>query len=395
MLGRLFYVFTGVHSFLIGLFPFYIPVYLYTIGLTLSEICLFIAATGIGYCLTLFFWDRICRKISFSTLIVWSFFSEYLLLSFFFIETESLLVVLAGLVNGIFNCSFWTIQRLLFVKSISQENSGRNFGNSQLFVLVVLKAGILLGGYFLEHWGFWILYLFSGAIVLLSVAFFSSRGMAAHTTEAIQRSQPLRISAVFRFKDMFHSRWVFIIDGVFLYLESYFWVISLFIIVRESFLKLSLVVIMLAVIFGVIFLFIKNSIDRLPRQKVYIAAVTLYAFSWWLRGFLNENLAPVNMLWLLTLIASCTSVFRLSFNKRFFDNAKLTIAHEYIFMKSYISQFFIGVFFVVMACGFSIPGSVADQLSGLYHFAAITSFFYLVYRTRDTPRSNEVEINSR
>jgi MFS family permease len=277
MLGRLFYAFTGVHSFLIGLFPFYIPVYLYTIGLTLSRICLFVAATGMGYCLTLFLWDRVCRKFSFSTLIVWSFFSEYFLLSLFFIENELWLVVLAGFVNGVFNCSFWTIQRLLFVKSISPENSGRNFGNSQLFVLVVLKVGILLGGYFLEQWGFLVVYLFSGIIVLLSAVIFYSRIMTAPTAEAVKLTQPLGISAVFRFKDTVHSRWVFVIDGVFLYLESYFWVISLFIIVRESFLRLSLIVIMLAVFFGVIFLFIKNSIDRLPRQKVYVAAVTLYA----------------------------------------------------------------------------------------------------------------------
>jgi hypothetical protein len=162
--------------------------------------------------------------------------------------------------------------------------------------------------------------------------------------------------------------------------------ITLFIIVRESFLRLSLVVIMLALFFGVIFLFIKNSIDRLPRQKVYVAAVTLYALSWGLRSFLNENLAPLTMLWLLALIASCTSVFRLSFNKRFFDNARLTAAHEYIFMKSYISQFFIAVFFVVMAYGFNIPGSIVDQLSEVYYFAAITSFFYLIYRTGDTFR---------
>jgi hypothetical protein len=44
-------------------------------------------------------------------------------------------------------------------------------------------------------------------------------------------------------------------------------------------------------------------------------------------------------------------------------------------MKSYIFLFFFAVFFVVMASVFSIPGSVVGQLSGLYYFAAITSFF--------------------
>jgi hypothetical protein len=68
-----------------------------------------------------------------------------------------------------------------------------------------------------------------------------------------------------------------------------------------------LIVFILAVFFGVIFLCIKNSIDRLPGHKVYVAAVALYALSWGLRGFLGENHAPITMLWLLALITLCTS----------------------------------------------------------------------------------------
>lgn len=335
MLGRLFYVFTGLHSFLIGLFPFYIPVYLYTIGLALSQICLFVAATGMGYCLALYLWDRVCRRVSFTLLIVWSFCSEFLLLSLFFFAKEPSFVLWAGLANGVFNCNFWTIQRLLFVKLINPENSGRNYGNSQIFVLIVLKAGILAGGFFLEQWGLMTVFLASGVIVLLSAAIFASRGMAAPLAETVKRTQPLTLSAILRFKDPCYSRPVFVVDGVFLYLESYFWVISLFFIVRESFLRLGLVVIMLAVVFGVLFLFIKNSIDSLPNQKVYAAAVSLYALSWVLRGLPGENHGSLTMLWLLALITVCTSVFRLSFNKRFFDNARRASAHEYIFVMLY------------------------------------------------------------
>jgi hypothetical protein len=380
MLGRLFYVFTGLHSFLISLFPFYIPVFLYTIGLPLSQICLFIAATGIGYCVALFLLDRLCGKVSFHLLIVWSFLSEYLLLSLFFFEKGLSFVFLAGFINGIFNCNFWTIQRLLFVRSTSSQNSGKNFGNYQIFILAVLKSGILIGGFMLEKWGFMVIYLFSGGIVLLATAIFSARMIDTRINEIVTSSNPISLSEIIFFKDTLRSRSVFVIDGVFLYLESYFWVISLFFIVRESFLRLALVVIVLAVVFGFIFLFVKNSIDRLPAQKVYVAAVVLYALSWGMRGFLRENHAPITILWLLALITLCTSVFRLSFNKRFFDNARLTNAHEYIFIKSYISQFFLAVFFLVMAGGFSIPGSVVGQLSGVYYFAAIASFFYLIYR---------------
>ncbi len=391
MLGRLFYIYTGLHSLLIGLFPFYIPVYLYIIGLTVSQICLFIAATGIGYCGALFLWHRLCGKISFHLLIIWSFVSEYLLLSVFFFEKGLSFILLAGFVNGIFNCNFWTIQRLLFVGSTSSQNSGKNFGNYQIFVLAVLKIGILIGGFLLEKWGFMVVYLFSGGIVLLSTAIFLARMIDSHLNETIQFSNPISLSEIIFFKDTLRSRSVFVIDGVFLYLESYFWVISLFFIVHESFLRLGLVVIVLAVVFGFVFLLVKNSIDRLPVQMVYVAAVVLYALSWVLRGFLDEHHAPITMLWMLAIITLSTSLFRLSFNKRFFDNARLTTAQEYIFTKSYISQFFLAVFFVVMASVFSIPGSIVGQLSGLYYFAGITSFFYLIYRTGESPRSSEVD----
>ncbi len=383
MLSRLFYVFTGLHSFLIGLFPFYIPVYLFTIGLSLNQICLFVAATGVGYCFALFTWDRVCRRVPLHLLIACSFLSEFLLLSLFFLEKDISFVLLTGFVNGIFNCNFWTIQRLLFVRLISPTNSGRNFGNYQIFVLIVLKAGILIGGFLLEQAGYMALYLSSGAIVLLSAAFFSARVMDAHIDDALKLSKPVGLLSILQCKNNFRSRSVFVVDGVFLYLESYFWVISLFFIVRESFLKLGLVVIILAMLFGCIFLFIKNRIDRLSGQKVYVTAVVLYSFSWVLRGFLGGNHASLTMLWLLALITLCTSLFRLSFNKRFFDNARLTLAHEYIFRKSYISQFFLAVFFAGLSAVLCIPGSVVGQLSGLYYFAAMASFVYLLYRTSD------------
>jgi hypothetical protein len=269
MLGRSFYVFTGMHSLLIGLFPFYIPVYLYSIGLTLSRICLFVAATGAGFCLSLFLWDRVCRRVPFYLLIVCSFFSEFLLLSMFFLEKDLLFVLAACVVNGFFNCNFWIIQRLLFVGSTGPQNSGRNYGNSQIFVLVVLKAGILIGGFLMENSGLITLYLISAGIVLLGAVIFSCCVMDGDINGVIKQAKPISILSIARFKDSCRSRSVFGIDGVFLYLESYYWLISLFIIVRESFLKLALVVILLAILFGIVFQFIKSNIDRLPEQRMY------------------------------------------------------------------------------------------------------------------------------
>jgi len=128
---------------------------------------------------------------------------------------------------------------------------------------------------------------------------------------------------------------------------------------------------------------IKNSIDLLPANKMYAAAVCLYSLSWVLRGLLSEELNRVSLLFLLAVITFCTSIFRLAFNKRFFDIAKSRTAHEYIYIKSYFSQFFLAVsalavFLLLKA------GDVAEQLSMIYLTAALITVVYLFYGRKTT-----------
>lgn len=67
----------------------------------------------------------------------------------------------------------------------------------------------------------------------------------------------------------------------------------------------------------------RNRIDRLPGQKVYVAAVALYAFSWgFLRGALGGNCGSLAMLCVLALITLCTSVFLIEFYYRAGDTPR-------------------------------------------------------------------------
>lgn len=381
LLTRNLYSFLGVHSFLIGLFPFYIPVYLNKVGFSLAQICCFIAITGFGFCSSLYLWDRISKRVSLRYLIVFSFLSEFILLTLFFLENDMMFIIIAGFFNGIFNCSFWMIQRLLFLETITPQNSGKKFGNFQIFVLLVLKIGILAGGAMLEKSGFLSVYIFFAVIVMLSVLFFMQKRPGIELDASAVSARPLGLKFVAEYKDLFNSKSVFAVDGIFLYLESYFWMISLFLIVRQSYWKLGVLVIFLMVFFGGIFLMIKNSIDRLPINKMYTASVFLYSLSWVLRGVLSEKLNTVSLLLLLCVITFSTSIFRLAFNKRFFDIAKSTTGHEYIFIKSYFSQFFL---VIAGLLGFLMigQGDVVEQLSTVYMAAAFISFIYLFYIRR-------------
>ncbi len=375
-----FYVFLGLHSFLIGIFPFYIPVYLYANGFSLDEICLFIAITGLGFCLCLYVWDRITQQVAFHFLVAGSYFSEIVLLSLFFLEKDVFFLLSAAFCNGIFNCTFWIIQRLLFLETINPLNSGKKFGNFQIFVLVVLKSAIFIGGLLLESSGFLSIYLVSAGVVLLSFVIFLKVIKKIEFKNEWRTAPFLSVTRVLSFRDRFRSRWIFAFDGIFLYLESYFWIISLFLIVRESFSRLGILVISLTVCFGVIFIFIKNKIDQISVNTFYKSAVVLYMFSWLLRVMVSKMHHLTTLLVLMAVITFCTSIFRLAFNKRFFDNAQSSTAHEYIYLKSYYSQGFLLLFLLFPLLFTLFKGSDVEQLSFIYAGAAVFSTIYLIYR---------------
>lgn len=112
---RIFYLFLGFHSFLIGLFPFFLPLYLVKTGRTLSEVSWFIGGIGLAFCFCLALWDRFCRRFSIQAALVLSFGAELaLLLLLTFFEGASSLLPLLAVVNGVYSCLFWMVQRLLF-----------------------------------------------------------------------------------------------------------------------------------------------------------------------------------------------------------------------------------------------------------------------------------------
>ena len=69
LVHKQFYQFLGIHSFLIGLFPFFVPVFLWQLGLDLAQIAFFIAITGTGFVFSLWIWDRAHKRINFQHII--------------------------------------------------------------------------------------------------------------------------------------------------------------------------------------------------------------------------------------------------------------------------------------------------------------------------------------
>jgi len=371
-----YYQFLGLHNFLIGLFPFFLPVFLYTKGFGLADISFFVGVTGLSFSLTLYIFDH-CKIKSLALPIIVSFVSEIVFLLLLVLDAPWITIAVA---NGIYSCLYWTIQRMFFLAGTSEFNSGRRFGNFQIYVLVVLKIGIFCGSVLLEQFGVKMILTLS-LVAIVFGGWFMIPGLKRLEGYAVTDKKPLRVTDLFRFSDSLHSRLVFVIDGVFLYLESYFWVISLFLFTGESFIRLGGVVIVLALVLGMTFYVLKNKIDSLDDQLLFRTGVLCYVLSWVFRGYfdISASTGSIPELGAILIIAFATAFFRLTFNKRFFDNARRSSGTSYLFIKSYYSQFIIGIFFLTLGSGTGVIDNAA-LLGKIYFGAAAVSFLYLFYR---------------
>ncbi len=379
-----FYQFLGCHSLLIGLLPFYLPVFLWGNGHGLAQICLLIGVSGLSFCAALKFWQPLSTRRSTAWLFSLTFGLECLLVAIAITQFQNTPYLIAlGICNGVYNAFFWTTQRTLFLQILGGNDSGRQYGNFQIFVSVFLKLGILVGGWLLARDGALALLLISALLGLIATFWFYrfDNSVPLHSNEPISLKQSLM------FKDKHNSRAIFVADGFFLFLESHVWSLSLFIIAEEDYARFGVVVVVLAVVFGLLFYVLKNTIDRIAGQFVFRLAVLLYGASWLLRIFADNGLPAQILLILLVCITFCSSFFRLAFNKRFFDIAGTQQGVRYLLIKSYITQFWLGIGFLLLAAvlwGSNISDTLVFTL--MYVSASILSLIYLGYRLRVGPK---------
>ena len=372
-----FYRFLGLHSLLIGLFPFFIPVFLWNSGFSLSAVCVFIAVSGLAFCCCLRLWEHAALNLSLRALMSLTLVLELLLLAINLgFDTSTNFLLLFAAANGLYNCFFWTTQRTLFLNLITTADSGRQYGNFQIFVMVFLKSGIFIGGFLLESFGY--VWVFCASVLVVVTALLYLRTQDGD--ECLPSCQPISFKKTLSFTDSQRSRTIFLADGLFLFLESHFWTISLFMLSAQNYARLGIVVIVLAVLFALLFYVAKNTIDRLTGARVYQIAVLMYAVSWWLRPAASEHMATQWLLALLLAITFFSSFFRLAFNKRFYDIAKQSSAREYLLIKSYYTQMAVAVIFGLLAALALFIDDAARTLQLVYLGSGFLALGYMLYR---------------
>lgn len=379
-----FYLFVCSHSFLIGLFPFFLPVYLYQQGLSMAYISFFIATSALAFSIGLYLWDVVKTQLRPTQLLAFCYALELLMvLSVVYggpkIVDDSFFAYIIAVTYGIYQCFFWTTQRALFVQRSTDKNTGNQYGNFQIFVVISLKSGIFISGLLLDNQNIYILFILS--LLTIICGFIAVLALPGELDWPFLKWPVVSFNAVITFKDKYRSKQIFAVDGFFLFIESFFWLLSLFLILKQSFMLLGMIIIAITITLTIIFLVLKSKIDQLPEQLIYSLSIIGYGLSWVLRANLNEQLSVPYQFIFLCAIAFLTAFFRLAFNKRFYDLAVHYPHTPYILMKSYYSQITLIITFTVLGCVF-LSLDVFSSLNIGYWLAALVTPVYFIYRAR-------------
>lgn len=359
--------------------PLFIAVILWDKGLTISDISSFIALTAVGFVVALYYWDRLRAQHDWTQLISLSFILQSLFVASLIWGSDTLVTTAGALINGAAGCFYWSTQRLLFQAITEDKNTGNTFGNFQILVVFALKIGVLIGSYLLG------MEYFSGVLLLsfmLSILGFLSvhKSLRRNTQlEKLKQVPAFTLKQVVKFQDQHRSSLIFVVDGLFLFLESYFWMLTIYMLTQENVMQLGLILIALSILLALIFFVIKKYIDRVETQKIYLMAVLGYAVSWAIRGFLDTEMDSSLMYSALLLAAFLSNFFRLAFNKRFYDIARQDKPTRYIICKSYYSQFMLVVFFSMIAALTMSSDTAIHQLQVIYYLCTPLALVYFVY----------------
>lgn len=372
-----FYLFTGVHSFVIGLFLFFAPVWLWQQGFNLAEISLTISLMAASFLGTLWIWDR-ARSTYSPRVFNWAALClGTLLVAMVFAVEQVWFLPVFGLVLGGYNCLMWTTQRALFLDLIDPSTSGQAYGNLQVFVFLVLQVAIFSGAYLNDYSYYGWLLLLVGLLSLIGGCLLHWSGRDLTWPKTLQKLPALSFRDIINFKDRVGSRSIFLLDGPFLFFESWFWLLSLFWLAGESILNLGWLVIGLALVFSVLFWLLKNFVDRWENAgiNIYRWAVFLYLVSWGMRAFIPqlENWTIIGLM--LVMIMFFTTYFRLLFNKKFYDQSHQGRGHHYLILKSYYSQFSLVIVFMI----FGLLNLTQTDISWLYGALTFFGLGYLWY----------------
>lgn len=313
------YAFQAMMTFVKSLLGIFVPVFLYSLGFSISDIVLYGMGISFMYLLAIPFSTWLSSKIGFKyTLFVSIPIYLFHIYSIQLISQSPDFFHLSWITFGLYMSLFWPAFHSEVVHNSSSNHRTSQIGTLQIISTLFATLAPFIGGFVLEFSGYFALLIFAiGMIALGCLPLFFSQDLPTKPYVIGYRDY-VRILSL---KQYFGSKLAFASEGVEWLLSLVLWPVVIYILLQENFFLLGLLFTFVSFLSVILVAYFKDKLDRHSKRKVLKITTRMMSFNWFLKSFVI--LFSSIFIYLIESISKLTmSIFSLTFTSLFYSNTK-------------------------------------------------------------------------
>ncbi len=323
------YFFQTSMNFVKTLIGIFVPVYMYSLGLSIIQICIYTAIYSMIYLLLTPYSIDLINKIGFKKMLLLSIPMYFFhIISLNYISENHLYIYLASITFGLYIVTFWPTMHAQITLSGDNHKRASQIGTLQVLASIFSAIAPILGGFILEYFGYYSLLLFSLVFLFLGII-------------PLLLSEDLKLKNYsFAFKD-YKRLWnwknkndviAFKSEGIEMFLGIILWPIILYILLKNNFFNLGLLYTILSFLSVVFIVYFKSKLDKINKNIFFKKITKGLSISWFLR-ILVLLFGNIFLYIVETFYKLIISMFSISYWTIFYNNAKNKNTMDYIILR--------------------------------------------------------------
>jgi|SRR3989344_1272141 len=360
------YWFTIISNMALSMVFIFEPIYLYTLGYSLTKIMVFYLLVYSSYLFLITFGAKFAGRFGYKHAI---FLSNIFFVAYWFtlygIKFHPWLFFVSPIFFAMQKSLFWPAYDADIALFSAKGQRGREVGMLTSLVQIAFIAGPLVGGMISEKFGFMVLFIASSALIMLSTypLFSSPEIYSPHQFTFGKLLEMLR-----KYRSNFFGYWGFAEDLMIMSL----WPVYMFMVIG-NFENIGIVSTIATVIGTVVMLYVGRLIDKQGgRHRIIFESSVVYAATWILR-FLSQGVALVLGFDILT--KALKNILNVPINSLTYENAS-TDGPDHAVAYSVFFEFSLAVGKVITSLASILILSLTNNIYLVFAFAGILTMFY-------------------
>ena len=281
-----FYIYKVIISISLSLISFFIPIYFYQLGFSLSKIIFFFFLISLYFFIFTLFTPRIITKFGIRHTILFSMLPLVIyFLSLNYINSYPILFFISPFFIALNESLLWVGYHIYFLKYSNEKSRGKQLSFNYIIIILTSLIGPLFGALLITNLGYVFTYTIGALLAFFSVIpLFFSREFKAKLN--------FNYKDLFKYffnKKNFNSNISFIGYSIESEIDRILWPIFIFIILKEI-LQVGFIVFLTTFVSLVIVFFMGKLTDLKNKISLIKIGSIFVSISWFLRIFVNTKL---------------------------------------------------------------------------------------------------------